>query len=137
MLRRIRLSAPALLLVGLVVGFATQISSSPLPAITSVNVVANYQDYTGPCPAKLVFTATVNVGQLPISFNFQWERSDGAKSKLKVMHVPQGHPGTVTIVEEWQLGASGKQATVSEKLRVRCGNLDITSAPAVVVVNCR
>jgi hypothetical protein len=107
------------------------------PDIAAVSVVANYQEYSGPCPAKLVFTATVNVTKVPMSFNFQWERSDGVKSKMKIMHVPSGHTGVVTIVEEWQLGTKGKHVSIYEKLHVKSGNLVVTSAPAVVVVNCR
>jgi hypothetical protein len=136
MSKRVWFLAGLLLFAGLT-AVTTHVLSAPPPAISGVTVAANYQEYSGPCPAKLKFTATVNVTQLPMSFNYQWERSDGAKSKLKVMHVPSGHTGPVTIVEEWQLGTKGKQVQVSEKLHVKSGNLDITSAPAVVVVNCR
>jgi len=128
--------AALLLIAGVALLLSVRSFSAPPPAISGVTVVASCQEYNGPCPAKLTFTATVTVTP-PMSFNFQWERSDGAKSKLKVMHVPAGHPPTVNIVEEWQLGSKGKQETVSEKIRVRSGNVDLTSAPATVVVNCK
>ena len=123
-------------LVALVVLSASQILTAQ-EAVSGVNVMASVQTYSGKCPAKIKFTGTIEVTKYPMTFNYQWERSDGAKGPKKVVRVPSAKTKTVTVVDYWQVGAKGEAITVSAKLRVRTGNLDLTSAPAEVTVNCK
>lgn len=102
--------------------------------IVSVKVGANYSHYRGPCPAQLRFTANIYVDRYPMTYNYQWERSDGAKTRVQVVHVRNAAERHLIIHEDWTLGAQGE---VWESLRVRTGNTDVSSEPARVIVECR
>jgi len=101
--------------------------------ISSVRVGANYSHYRGPCPARLRFTGNIYVDQYPMSFNYQWERSDGAKGQLHVVRVNNPEEQHIVVREDWTLSTHGE---VWESLRVRSGNTDVTSEAARVVVEC-
>jgi hypothetical protein len=103
--------------------------------ISGVRVVASAQNYRGPCPAKIRFTGTIRINKGPMTLNYQWERSDGAKGEVMVRRVSNPNARTVTVVDTWELSATHKEVWV--KLRVRCGNEDVTSEPAHVTINCR
>jgi len=100
----------------------------------SVKAVVNYSRYEGSCPANLRFTGNIRVDLRVASYNYQWERSDGAKSELKVVRVSNGSSRVLVIHEDWQLGRPGR---VWERLRVRTGNIDVSSEPANVTVECK
>jgi len=123
-------------LVALTVLGAGQILTAQ-EAVSGVSVTANVQTYSGKCPAKIKFTGVIEVNKYPLTLNYQWERSDGAKGPKKVERVPSAKTKTVTVVDYWQLGAKGDSMTVSAKLRVRTGNLDLASAPAEVTIHCK
>jgi hypothetical protein len=53
--------------------------------ISRVTVGVNYSRYNGSCPANLRFTANIYVDRVPMSYNYEWERSDGAKSGERVV----------------------------------------------------
>jgi hypothetical protein len=105
--------------------------------IGSVKVGVNYSHYRGPCPAHLRFTGNIYVDRYPMTYNYQWERSDGARSEKHVVRVTSPAERHITIFEEWNLGAPGRSNEVWERLRVRTGNTDVTSEGANVVVECR
>lgn len=105
--------------------------------INSVKVGVNYSHYRGPCPAHLRFTGNIYVNHFPMSYNYQWERSDGAKTEKHVVHVSNAAERHLTVFEEWNLGAPGRSSEVWQSLRVRTGNTDVTSEPAKVVVECK
>ncbi|MBZ5627357.1 MAG: hypothetical protein LAO06_00660 [Acidobacteriia bacterium] len=105
--------------------------------IKSVKVGVNYSRYRGPCPAHLRFTGNIYVDRVPMTYNYQWERSDGAKGKKHVVHVSNSGERHLTIHEEWSLGTPGRTREVWQSLRVRSGNTDVTSEPARVVVECK
>jgi hypothetical protein len=102
--------------------------------IAGVTVRATPQSYSGPCPARIRFIGVIQVDKSPMLLNCQWERSDGVKSPVKQIHVAKGTK-TVTISDSWQLSTHGRQQ-VSETLRVRSGNADVSSS-ATATVNCR
>lgn len=104
--------------------------------IVSVSVTAVPQSYVGPAPAKIKFVATVTVESMPMTFNYQWERSDGSMGKKQVVKVTPATGKTLTFEVTWQLGAPGKQYKVWEKIHVACGNQKVTSAPAAVAITC-
>jgi len=126
-----------LVLAALLVSPPAQMVWAQGAPITAVTVAAYPQSYTGPCPAKITFTGKIYVDRYPMTFNYQWQRSDGAKGPLRMMRVPNASTRVLTVIEHWQLGAPGQQKQVWEQLRVRSGNTDITSAPATATINCR
>lgn len=101
--------------------------------IHNVTVGANMSRYTGPCPAHIRFTANVYVDRFPMAYNYEWERSDGAKGGERVVRVNNQAQEHLIFRDDWTLGARG---TVWERLRVRSGNGSFTSLPARVVVEC-
>ena len=105
--------------------------------IRSVKVGVNYSHYRGPCPAHLRFTGNIYVDRVPMTYNYQWERSDGARGEKHVVHVSNPAERRLTIFEEWSLGAPGRSNQVWQSLRVRSGNTDVTSEPAKVAVECK
>jgi hypothetical protein len=113
------------------------VSQHALAQISSVKVGANYSHYRGPCPAHLRFAGNIYVDHAPLTYNYQWERSDGAKTEKHVVHVQNPGERHLTIFEEWNLGAPGASKEVWQRLRVRTGNTDVTSDSANVVVECR
>lgn len=102
--------------------------------IGGVTVKASPESYNGPCPARIRFTGVIEVQRYPMSLNYHWERSDGAKGPVKVFHVNKG-TRTITTVEMWQLSTPGRQQ-VSATLHVNSGNEHLSSS-ARVHVNCR
>jgi len=106
-------------------------------SISGVEVVSNMSHYSGGCPAHIRFTGKIFVNAYPMTLNYQWERSDGVKGPVKIVHVPSRSTRSITAVDTWQLGAPGKRMQVSAKLRVRSGNTDLTSNSAQVTVACR
>jgi len=129
-------------LIGVLVPALAAFTGSAKPAASQspfgdVSVVASPQRYQGRCPAHLRFTATIGVSAHPMVFNYQFERSDGAKSELKVVRVPANGPATYRFSEQWQLGAAGQHMQVWEKVRVASGNTRLESNQAQVDIACR
>ena len=103
--------------------------------IGNVSVEAHPGTYTGRAPAHLRFVAHIELAGAA-TFKYQWERSDGAKGEVKVVHV-KPNQRALTVFGNWQLGAPGQKMEVWEKLLVNCGNQHLTSGPASVSVVCR
>jgi hypothetical protein len=116
------------------------ISCSALVAgqgIAQVRVVAGPRHYHGPCPGQIRFSAKIVVDRYPMTLNYQWERSDGARGPVRVVRIPSAATRSITAVDMWRTGTRGERAELWEKIRVRSGNADITSDPAVVTLACR
>src|SRR5665213_1815785 len=64
---------------------AQRSTAAPAPAkgatlVTGATVAVNLAGYQGPCPAPLVFTATITAaGPLARPVSYQWVRSNGVK----------------------------------------------------------
>lgn len=110
------------------------VSTAAAQGIGGVTVKASPETYNGPCPARIRFTGLIEVQRHPMTLNYHWERSDGAKGPVKVFHVNPG-TRTITTVEPWQLSTPGRQQ-VSATLHVNSGNEHLSSS-ATVHVNCR
>ena len=115
---------------------AGQLATYADEAIGSVTVTANKTSYTGKCPTTIKFTGKIEVNKFPMSLNYHWERSDGAKTAVKVVHVKKGTK-TLTVVDTWKLGAAGKHVDGWVKLIVNSGNTHITSDPANFTLDCK
>ena len=98
-----------MVLTALLVSLPAQMVWAQGPPITAVTVAANPQSYTGPCPAKIAFIGKIHVDRYPMTLNYQWQRSDGAKGPLRVMRVPNASTRVLTVIEHWQLGSPGQQ----------------------------
>jgi hypothetical protein len=114
------------------------LSSSAQPAhaeghpVTRVTVGVRPVAYTGKCPAHLRFIGTIVVSQQPIVVEYQWERSDGAKSSPQRIEVRGKGRG---VVDTWDLGAPHERQQVWEKLHILSPNT-MTSASAIAHVTC-
>lgn len=113
---------------------AGAVQQSPFGDVT---LTASPSRYEGACPARIRFVGKVGIAAHPMVFNYTFERSDGAKSQLKMARVPNANTQTVTVVEVWQVGAAGQHLHVWEKLRVASGNTRIESNQADAEIICR
>ena len=93
--------------------------------------------YEGKCPVRLHFLGKVGIAVHPMAFNYVFERSDGAKSQLKVIRVTSPNAQVIDVHDWWQLGAKGQHVQVWEKLRVASGNTRIESNQADVDISCK
>jgi len=114
--------------------------SGALPAllgqgIGTIAVEARPASYTGRAPARLRFVARIELAGAR-TFNYHWERSDGAKGPVKVVQV-KDRERMITVSEEWQLGAPGQHLEVWQRIHVNCGNQHVSSDRAVASINCR
>jgi hypothetical protein len=101
--------------------------------VTKVVTVVNPKTFTGQCPAELRFTGTIFVSRHPVTVEYEWLRSDGAKGPRQRVTINSAGQG---VSDTWQLGAHGQHLRVWEKLHVLAPT-GITSAPATATVNCR
>lgn len=101
--------------------------------VTKVVAIAKPKMYDGPAPATLEFVGTIFVSRHPVTVEYQWERSDGAKGERRKITIRSEGQG---VKDSWQLGAPGEHLRVWEKLHVLVPT-GIASAAAVVTVNCR
>src|SRR3974377_1203205 len=94
--------------------------------IGGVTVKASPETYNGPCPARIRFTGLIEIQRYPMTLNYHWERSDGAKGPVKVFHATRT-TRTLTTVEPWQISNPGRQQ-VSATLHVNSGNEHLSSS---------
>ncbi|MGA2612174.1 MAG: hypothetical protein ABSG38_01800 [Spirochaetia bacterium] len=78
------------------------------------------------------FTVRVSIFTTPLVFNYHWERSDGAKSGVKMWSVK---PGVVSIPVSttWEMGPN-HPAEVWERLFVNTGNTHLASEPIKIAL---
>ena len=83
--------------------------------VTKVAVVAKPKVYHGPCPAEIQFVGTIFVSKHPVTVEYQWERSDGAKGERQKVVIRSAGQG---VYDSWRLSASKSHMKVREKLHV-------------------
>jgi len=127
--------------VGLALLLLPALAASPATAPQSpfgdVILTATPSKYEGTCPVRIRFAGRVGVTVHPMVFNYVFERSDGAKSQLKVVRVTNPNAHVIGVGEEWRVGASGQHLQVWMKLRVASGNTRIESNQADADITCR
>jgi hypothetical protein len=101
--------------------------------VTKIEMMTRPKAFSGKCPANLRFTGVIHVSGQPVTVEYQWERSDGAKGPKKKIVIRNAGVG---VNETWQLGGAGEHLTVSEKLHVLSPN-EMVSSPGTVNVVCR
>jgi hypothetical protein len=126
------------LLVCICVVFFGQLSYASEGPFGPIHVAINRSAYDGRCPVEIVFTATVNfvVPHGDLVFNYHWERSDGGKTAMQVVHVPRDERSMV-IHEKWLLGAPAHHYDASIILFVNSGNTHLTEPSKTIGVTCR
>lgn len=135
MLRLTKFALIAILFIGVIA--LTSIPTSADDVIGSVTVTVNKATFTGKCPTQFKFTGKIEVNKFPMVFNYHWERSDGGKTAVKVVKVPNAKTKTMTVVDTWQLGAKGKHFEGWVKLFVNSGNTHMVSEPASFTLDCK
>jgi hypothetical protein len=78
---------------------------------------------------ELTFTALLNLNVVPVTFNFHWERSDGARTGVKVISVRNADEQTYRLVEKWTVGRGVPIDQLWEKVFVNTGNTHLASEP--------
>ena len=78
---------------------------------------------------EITFVAVLSLNVIPMSFNFHWERSDGARSALRVISVNNAGQHTYRLVEKWTVGQSVAIDQLWEKVFVNSGNTHLASNP--------
>ena len=121
----------ALLMLPAVAASPRAVPQSPFGDVT---LIATPSKYEGACPVKIHFGGRVGIAVHPMVFNYTFERSDGAKSQLKVQRVTNPNIRVMVVGEDWQVGASGHYWI---KLRVASGNTRIVSNEADADITCR
>jgi hypothetical protein len=101
-----------------------------------IHVAVNRHEFHGRCPVEVLFTGTINLEPHPhgLVFNYHWERSDGAKSRVEVVH-PGPNQRSIVVREPWRIG--GGHHEISATLHVNSGNTHVTESSPVVRVECR
>jgi hypothetical protein len=103
-----------------------------------IHVAANRHQYTGRgCPIQVIYTGTINFAPHSRAevFNYHWERSDGGKSPMQVIHVNPNQRSTV-VRETWRLGGPGKSYDAGVTLYVNSGNTHLSEPSPIVRINC-
>jgi hypothetical protein len=97
--------------------------------VTSVNTSVDSLSFTGSCPHKFTFTATITVNA-PGTTTFRWERSDGTFEATQSLTFSAAGSGTQT--NTWDVGASS-----GGWMRIRIlGPNETTSNQATFTLSC-
>lgn len=128
--------------LGLAIALALPALAGSLPASAEgfgpVHVAVNMHEHRGRCPVEVVFTASINF-VLPhprgFTFNYHWERSDGAKGPTHVVH-PGPNERTLVVHEKWRLGRHNENFDVSNTIHLGSGNERISESSPTVHIEC-
>ena len=75
------------------------------------------------------FIAALDLNDIPIVFNYHWERSDGAKSAQKTIKVNNKSESPYKLVENWAVGPGVDVAGLWARVYVNSGNAHLVSDP--------
>jgi len=106
--------------------------ATPPGTVTGFNIAADPRSYSGSCPAKIGWKATIHISNPPVQVEYRWERSDGAKGPMRKVTITDK---TADVTDTWQLGGSGSHLNVWEKVHV-ISPVDKTSGFAPVRITC-
>ena len=81
----------------------------------------------------LKFSVRIDVLTSPLTYNYHWERSDGAKSAEKVASAKKGVT-SLLISDAWQLGPNSGLKEVWEQLFINTGNTHFSSVQIKIAV---
>ena len=109
------------------------IAAAAPATITRIDVVAKPAAYIGKCPANISFIATVHVSRWPVVIQYQWERSDGTRSRRERVEIAGARH---SLTDLRRIGARRQRLRIWERLHVLAPS-DVTSRQARVIVRCR
>jgi hypothetical protein len=135
-MRTLHTAATTMLLIAAAVAAMPAMAEDPFE---SVHVAVNRHQYVGRgCPIDIVFTGSINLRPHPhgLVFQYHWERSDGAKGPVHVMH-PGPNERHIVVREHWRLGGHGDTHDVSQTLHLGSGNSRASESSPTVHVECR
>jgi hypothetical protein len=101
--------------------------------VTRVNAVAKPKSHIGHCPATIDFVGTIHVSHYPVRVEYEWERSDGARSERRTVDIRSASRG---VSDRWRLGERGERINVWERLHVLAPT-GISSPEAHAHLDCR
>ena len=101
-------------------------------SVARIENLARPKVFHGNCPATIRWTAKLHLKNMPVTVDYQWERSDGATGPKE--HVVMTKQLT-EISDTWQLGGPGEHYNVWEKLHVLSPN-NISSSTPVAKITC-
>ncbi|MGA2642129.1 MAG: hypothetical protein ABSG21_14650 [Spirochaetia bacterium] len=78
---------------------------------------------------EITFVAVLNLNVIPIAFNYHWERSDGAKTALRVISIKNPGEQKYRLVEKWTVGQNAQVNQLWEKVFVNSGNTHLATGP--------
>ena len=108
-------------------------ASGPIHTVSAVTASASIGTYTGPCPAKLVFTGTITTTAVPkVPITYQWLRSDKTKGPKRTIRMTSR---SAKVTDTWQLGRAGEMIRVWKKLQILAPT-GITSNQADAAILC-
>ena len=118
---------------------AASLAALPLAAdaqvrtVTRVNAVAKPKSHVGRCPATIDFIGTIHVSHYPVRVEYEWERSDGARSERRTVDIRSAARG---VSDRWTLGQRGERINIWERLHVLAPT-GISSPEAHAHLDCR
>lgn len=105
--------------------------------INGVAVTVNNDNWGGPCPTEMRFTGTISVNPLPGAvLNYHWQRSDGAKTPIKVVRINRGQT-EISVENAWTLGRQGFKTRIWQTLVVGSGNQHIRHRSKTIPISCQ
>ena len=95
----------------------------------SISQTSSTSQILGNGNTEITFVAVVSLNVIPIAFNFHWERSDRARTAVRVISVRNAGEQTYTLVEKWTVGPNVAADQLWEKVFVNSGNTHLASDP--------
>lgn len=95
----------------------------------SISETSSSSQILGNGNTEITFVAVVSLNVIPIAFNFHWERSDGARTAVRVISVRNAGEQSYRLVEKWTVGQRVAVDRLWEKVFVNCGNTHLASEP--------
>ncbi len=106
------------------------------PEFAVIQISPNIEEYTGKCPVSITYTADITFKTpLPDKFSYRWERSDGKKTKDRV--VKPSRNGQMSIREVWRGGKSGERHDISMRFFAESGGAQMVLDPPSAKVICK
>ena len=100
--------------------------------VTGFKPAAAPKTYTGKCPVTVHFSSIINTNHRPVTIEYEWVRSDGAKGPKQTATITNQME---VVRDTWELGGAGEHKTIWEKVHVLSPN-NISSGEATARLNC-
>ena len=109
-------------------------SASQAQDVVSISNVSSSAQLLDNGNTQITFVAVLSLNVIPMSFNFHWERSDGARTAVRVISVNNAGQQTYQLLEKWTVGQSVSLDQLWERVFVNSGNTHLASNPIMAGV---